>query len=268
MDGIRSVERAAAVVQVVADSGATGARLTDIAAATDLQKTTVHRLLGTLTQLGWLEQDTATGAFHLGLGLVGLGTAAANRHGLLDLANPHLLRLAELTADTVYLSVRIGAQALCVDRVTGSFPIRTLTLGPGDRRPLGVGAGSLALLAWLPDDELEPIITQSAAAGSGPLSDPAVLHQLIDEARTQGHTHNPGLIVPGASGVGVPVRGSDGRPIAALSVAAIDSRLAQPRRAQVVRWLTKEATELEDQLNTLSPNLNAADVRRLLPSIS
>jgi DNA-binding IclR family transcriptional regulator len=164
--------------------------------------------------------------------------------------------------------VRIGARALCVDRVTGNFPIRTLTLGPGDRRPLGVGAGSLALLAWLPDDEIEQLITQSATAGDGPLSDPAVLHQLIDEARTQGYSHNPGLIVPGASGVGVPVRGSDGRPIAALSVAAIDSRLAEPRRVQVVRWLTKEATELEAKLNSLSPNLNAADIRRLLPTVS
>jgi DNA-binding IclR family transcriptional regulator len=266
MEGIRSVERAAAVVQVVADGGAAGSRLTAIAAATGLQKTTVHRLLATLVQLGWLEQDATTGAFHLGLGLVALGTAAANRHGLLDLANPRLLRLAELTADTVYLSVRIGARALCVDRVTGGFPIRTLTLGPGDRRPLGVGAGSLALLAWLPDEEIDPIITQSAAAGSGPLADPAVLHQLIDEARARGYAHNPGLIVPGASGVGVPVRGNDGRPIAALSVAAIDSRLAEPRRAQVVRWLTKEAAELESQLATLSPNLNEADVRRLLPS--
>ncbi|MCO1658512.1 IclR family transcriptional regulator [Pseudonocardia humida] len=266
MEGIRSVERAVAVVQVVADRGADGARLVDIVAATGLQKTTAHRLLGTLVQLGWLEQDTATGAFHLGLALVALGTAASTRHGLLELANPHLLRLAELTADTVYLSVRIGAQAVCVDRVTGEFPIRTLTLRPGDRRPLGTGAGSLALLAWLPDEEAERLVERSA--GPGPLGDPAVLHQLIGEARAQGYALNAGMIVPGASGVGVPVRGDDGRPVAALSVAAIDSRLAEPRRAQVVRWLVREATELERTLSELAPHVGEADVRRLLPAIS
>jgi DNA-binding IclR family transcriptional regulator len=264
MEGIRSVERAAAVVQVVADRGPAGARLVDVVAATGLQKTTAHRLLGTLVQLGWLEQDRATGAFHLGLALVALGTAASNRHGLLELANPHLVRLAELTADTVYLSVRIGSQALCVDRVTGAFPIRTLTLRAGDRRPLGTGAGSLALLAWLPDDEVERLVERTT--GTGPLSDPAVLHQLIGEARAQGYALNPGMIVPGATGVGVPVRGDDGRPIAALSVAAIDSRLVEPRRAQVVRWLSREARELEGKLADLAPHLGEADVRRLLPA--
>jgi DNA-binding IclR family transcriptional regulator len=265
MDGIRSIERAAAVVRVVTLAEPAGARLTDISSATGLQKTTTHRVLGTLVQLGWLEQDAATGTFHVGSELVALGGAAANRHGLLDAADPHLLRLAELTADTVYLSVRIGSQALCVERITGSFPIRTLTLGTGDRRPLGVGAGSLALLAWLPDEEIEPIVALSAASGTGPLADPAVLHQLIEEARARGYAFNPGLIVAGASGIGVPIRGRDGRPIAAISVAAIDSRLAEPRRAQIVRWLNKEAAELEEHLHALAPNLTAADMRRLLP---
>lgn len=268
MENIRSVERAAGVVQVVADGEPAGSRLVDIVGATGLQKTTVHRLLGTLIQLGWLEQDETTGAFHLGLPLVALGTAASNRHGLLDLASPHLLRLAELTGDTVYLSVRIGSQALCVDRVTGSFPIRTLTLDSGDRRPLGVGAGSLALLAWLPDQEVEQLISRNAASGSGPLSDPAVLHQLIEEARAHGYTHNPGLIVPGAGGLGVPVRGAEGRPIAALSVAAIESRLSEPRRTQIIRWLSREAEELERQLGELVAKLGEGDVRRLLPGIN
>src|SRR5687768_5460412 len=109
MDAIRSTERAPVVVRVVTLAEPGGARLTDISSATGLQKTTTHRVLGTLVQLGWLEQDASTGTFHVGSELVALGGAAANRHGLLDAADPHLMRLAELTADTVYLSVRIGS---------------------------------------------------------------------------------------------------------------------------------------------------------------
>ena len=45
--------------------------------------------------------------------------------------------------------------AVCVAREIGDFPIRTLSLGVGDLRPLGVGSGSLALFAFLPDEQIE-----------------------------------------------------------------------------------------------------------------
>ncbi|GAB3904339.1 hypothetical protein GCM10027612_72150 [Microbispora bryophytorum subsp. camponoti] len=134
MESVRSVTRAAGIVDVVANGGAEGARLMDVVTATGLQKTTVHRILATLTELGWLEQ-TEAGSFHLGPKLVGLGTEALNRHGIVDIAGPRLAALARTTHDTVFLSTRSGIESLCVDRVLGSFPIRTLTLQVGDRRP-------------------------------------------------------------------------------------------------------------------------------------
>lgn len=267
VDGIRSIGRAVHVLEVLAGAGDSGLRLSQVMETVELSKTTTHRILSTLQELNWVELDSASGCYYLGMSLVGAGLAAANRHGLLKLASPHLLWLAEMTADTVYLSVRAGSSALCIDRVTGTFPIRTLTLSPGDRRPLGSGAGSLALLAWLHRDEIDSLIIEQAKV-EGPsngISDPALLNRLVNDALAHGFAHNPGLLISGAEAVGVPVLGADGLPVAALSVAAIASRLEEQRRGQIVSWLKSEADALGKKLLELDPNIESTSIRRLLP---
>lgn len=265
VEAIRSVTRAATVLRAVAAGGSSGARAVDIIVATGLQKTTAHRLLTTLVDIGWLDQDAETGAFHLGLPMVEFGLKALNRNGLLDIANPSLLRLAEKTGDTIYFSVRSGAEALCIDRVTGSFPIRTLTLRVGDRRPLGLGAGSLALLAWLDDAEIDRILTLAAGAQPYPAPDPAATWDAIKQARRLGYAVNQGRVVPGAVGVGVPVFSARREPVAALSVAAVQSRLGPDRVRDVGACLKEEASVVAGALERLAPGINSAGMRRLLP---
>lgn len=264
-EAIRSVNRAAAVVRAVAAGGSSGARQVDIVEATGLQKTTAHRLLTTLVEIGWLDQDEETGAFHLGLPMVEFGLKALNRHGLLDIANPSLLRLAAKTGDTVYFSVRSGAEALCIDRVTGSFPIRTLTLRVGDRRPLGLGAGSLALLAWLEDAEIERILTLAPGTAPYPAPEPTATWDAVTMARRLGYAVNDGGVVPGAVGVGVPVLSARREPVAALSVAAVASRLGPDRMREVGAYLKEEAAVVAAALERLAPGINSAGMRRLLP---
>ncbi|MEU7877956.1 IclR family transcriptional regulator [Microbispora bryophytorum] len=263
MESVRSVTRAAGIVDVVANGGAEGARLMDVVTATGLQKTTVHRILATLTELGWLEQ-TEAGSFHLGPKLVGLGTEALNRHGIVDIAGPRLAALARTTHDTVFLSTRSGIESLCVDRVLGSFPIRTLTLQVGDRRPLGVGAGAMALLAWLPDDEIEAVLSSSPSSSRYPRPDAASVLQTARTARERGYTVNNGGIVPGAVGVGVPVLAEDGLPIASLSVAAVETRMGPERIAAIAERMAVEAAVLREDLREVAPRLSEPSIRRLL----
>ncbi|ABG99925.1 transcriptional regulator, IclR family protein (plasmid) [Rhodococcus jostii RHA1] len=263
---IRSVERAAALIQAIADAGKSGSRLTDLALATGLSKTTVHRLLGTLTKLGWVELDESRSAYVLGLPLVGIGMAASDRHGFTSLAAPHLNRLAELTSDTVYLTVKTGSQAVCVDRVVGTYPIRAITTQIGERRMLGSCAGSLALLAWAEPDEVDRLLTSiptTQLSGSA-LPDPAALPALIQRARTAGFTQAPTTLVPGAEGIGVPIIGGSGTAIAAFSVEAVSPRLSEPRRTHVVEWMKREATVFAQRLQQLDGASNEGTVRKLL----
>lgn len=265
-DGIRSVERAAAVIQEISDAGHDGCRLVDVVMRTGLSKTTAHRMLNTLVKVGWLDQDEETGTFYLGIPMIGFGITAGDRHGLLDLAQPHLRRLADLTEDTVYLSILVGGRALCADIAIGAFPIRILDPSIGDRRPLGSCAGSLALLAGLPDDEIAQILSRERHTDGRDhrIPEPAILQQMIVDTRQFGYTVYPGLAIPGAMGIGVPVFGADRRPVASISVATIESRMQDLRRERIIEWVQHEATELSKSLLQLNPRFSQSDIRRLL----
>jgi DNA-binding IclR family transcriptional regulator len=269
MESVQSVERAMAILASLAHADRDGRRLIDIAADTDLRKATAHRILNTMAQDGLVAQDEVTGRFHLGFGLFALGFTAVNRYGLIDLANDSILRLTTDSEDTVYLSVRSAAEAICVDRATGAFPIKTLTLRVGDRRPLGVGAGSLALLAWLPDEEIERIIEENSSRLESYASfDADTLLRLVSESKDRGYTFNDQMLIPGMRAIGVPVIGKDGRAVAALSIAAIASRMDTKRRSRLARLLVAEAEKVATRLGEATDGLTEASIRRLLPDLT
>ena len=255
---MQSIERAASLLRLVAAHSPPGARLTDVARAADLTKGTSHRILAALMAEGLVDQDQDSGFYFPGLALVGLGNAAGERFGLVRTALPAMRRLAEKTGDTIYFSVRSGNQAICLQRVEGGFPIKTLTLNVGDCRPLGVGAGSLALLAFLADREVDAIVSANSAAlprfGNRSTGD---LHAMVQEARSLGYAFNNERLIPGMSAVGVPVRNAIGEPVAALSVAAISTRMLEGRRAVIVPWLEYEARALEEALGPVLSNPTA-----------
>jgi DNA-binding IclR family transcriptional regulator len=244
--GTQSVERGVALLRIIAERNAAGARLTDVVAASGLKKATVHRLLTALVRERLVAQDKATQRYHLGVELFTLGVTAASRYGIRRFAAPSVARLAELSADTVYLSVRSNMDAVCIERVEGSFPIKTLTLAVGDRRPLGVGAGSLAILAALPEWE-----RQQAIAATAPLlsrhSETLTrerLEALVEESRNAGYAFNDGLIIEGMCAVGVPILSSEGDAVGAISIAAIRSRMRPERREELVAALQREAAAI------------------------
>lgn len=265
-DGLKTIKRAASVLRALSEHDASGMRLSDLAAATGLHKATAYRILATLIGEGLVEQDQRR-RYHLGAETWVLGMAAAPRFDIRQLAAPALDRIAEATGDTVFLSIQSNLEAICIDRREGAFPIRTLTLEIGSRRPLGVGAGSLALLAFLPDDEIE----QTIAANAKSLAryhgfEPDDLRMLVAEARANGYSFNNARIVPGMSAVGVPVFGYRDRPAAALSCAAISNRMEQDRRATIVALLLEEAKAIARQLDPLKAD-RASDSAPRLPAV-
>jgi DNA-binding IclR family transcriptional regulator len=247
----QNIGRATMVLTVLAANSAEGMRLTDVVNATSLGKATIHRVLSGLVAHGLVDQDKATGRFFLSLKLISWAMAAGDRFGLARLAGNSLARLSQRTQDTIYLSLRSGDEAVCIERREGSFPIKTLTLRVGDRRPLGVGSGSLAMLAFLGDEEVDRIIAAQTAEMSRYGIDEMTLRDMITNARQLGYSLNDERLIPGMSAVGVPIRRPNGQPFAALSVAAISSRLQAPRRDTIVASLKQEAEQIEADLTPI-----------------
>ncbi|GGG24879.1 IclR family transcriptional regulator [Chelatococcus composti] len=253
---ISSLRRALSLVRIIANGDPAGLRLKDIAEAAGCTQPTAHRALQDLMAEGFVEQEAGGKRYRLSLDFFVLAAKAGQANGLRDLARPVLLRLAASLHDTIFLLVRHGYDAVCLDRVEGPFPIRSFTGDIGGRVPLGLGQGSLAILAHLPEAEQEEVIRFNVPRliDRG-FIDEAGLRAAIAEARRLGWVNlNTGLI-PGMAGLGVPVFDARGYPVAALSIGTLAERLGPERLPSVVHMLQTEAAKLGAEINPFDPSL-------------
>ncbi|MFZ3584411.1 IclR family transcriptional regulator [Loktanella sp. DJP18] len=250
VSGSQAVDRALTLLQIAGRAGGRGLALSDLIVASGLGKPTVRRLMLALIRGGLVEQDPRTRLYHLGEEAYVLGTLATPRHGLLEIAADAVVRLARASGDTAFVNMRRGSAAVCLHREEGAFPIRTHALETGAQHPLGIGAGSLAMLSALTDAEVDVVLADNAArlATDYPTYDADLLRSDVAATRARGFALNPGRIVGGSWGVGVALRRPDGSVAGALSIAAIDSRMQPPRDAELAALLMREAHDIETRL--------------------
>ncbi len=249
--GTQSIERVVGMLRVVASRGRNGMRLGDVVVASGLPTSTCFRMLQRLEVEGLLERHPVTRKYFLGPLLHELGLLARPRLQLAAHGEPVLAEIAEETKDTVYLSERRGLEAVCTARALGDYPIKALTLDVGIRRPLGVGAGGLAILCALPPDEADEII-EANAQRYAKLSalDPARVKAAVAEGRAQGFAFLDSAVVAGTAAVGVALPADN--PVAAISVAAISTRLDEARRIEVAAALQRHTRRLARMLAGLT----------------
>ncbi|MES2785365.1 MAG: IclR family transcriptional regulator [Pseudomonadota bacterium] len=238
--GAQAIHRAIALLKQVATQHAGGVRLQVLCNEVGLGMPTAHRIMRSLLSEGLVVKDSE-GLYRLGPLTYELGLAAATRLDIRQVCAPSLERLAANSGDTVFLSVRSGLDAVCIDRKEGQYPIRALPLDIGTRRPLGAGANALALLMPLPADEAQEIIAANALrfAQFGLKCDN--ISQVLQRARELGYLLSDGLVVKGYRGLAVPCVGPDGHPLASLTIAAISTRLTRARLPEIVSLLQREA---------------------------
>jgi DNA-binding IclR family transcriptional regulator len=251
-----TVQRAFAVLRALAVTQVKGGRVTDLAKATGLTQATTHRLLKSLVAEHVVEQDAQSRLYRLGLDLFALAAQAGNAMDLRALCRPSLLRLGASLGDTIFLLVRSGFDAVCLDRNEGPFPIRSFTGDVGGRVALGIGQGSLAILAFLPEAEREEVIRFNLPrVREFGVFDEVYLRTEIEKVRELGYAgRNTGLL-EGMAGVAVPVLDREGRAVAALSVGTISTRLSDDRLPTVVQLLQREAIAIGAQVNPFDPTL-------------
>jgi len=246
-DAMMSVGRAIAVLRLIGAAPEPGIRLRDISESLDLHKTSTSRMLTTLSSLGVIERDRnrcfrVSDEFR-----TSFGTPLSTTR-LRQAARSALGMLSETLEDVAFLSVPNGLDSLCVARYIGTYPIQALSLNVGGRRPLGVGAGSLALLAWAPDDERDHLIEMQRPRLANYRVGVEDISAAVQKARAYGFTDMPGFVIQGMTGMGIPVRDPSGVVVAALSVAAITERLSGSRRDLAIRTLQDAAAEVEARL--------------------
>ncbi len=249
-----------------------GQRVSDLGKALGFTQSTTHRLLQQLVDEGLVTQVSASKRYALSLDFFALAASAGAgaAGGLRERCRPALLRLGAALGDSVFLLVRAGFDALCLDRWEGPFPIRSFTGDVGGRVPLGVGQGALAILAHLPEAERDEVMRYNvprirylggsfggafggafgaAFGGHQGGLDEVFLRTAINTVRAQGFANTNAGLIDGMAGVAVPVFDANGQIAAALSIGTLTARLDGDRLPVVVGLLQREANALVRQIN-------------------
>jgi DNA-binding IclR family transcriptional regulator len=254
--GVGAVSRLFAVLRALGECPDGSERVTQLAQQVGLSQPTTHRLLRSLMEEGMVEQDVRSKRYRLSLEFFALAARAGQSGNLRDVVRPSLLRLSASLGDSLFLLARSGFDAVCLDRSEGPYPIRTFTGDIGGRVALGVGQGSLAILAFLPEEERETVIRYNLPRlRDFHLYDEVMLRSEIDTVRRSGYAARNTGVLEGMAGLAVPILDRDGRAVAALSVATISDRLNGDRMPTVVEMLKREAATISQKINPFDPVL-------------
>lgn len=228
----RTLRRGLAVLGAVVDADRTGLRLVDLCRQTGLGRPTVHRLLGPLLDAGWLARQDRF-RYVAGPRLQRRLGAAAQPNLAMRL-QPVLAQVSAASGDAAFAIVRAGGQSHCIARQIGSHPVQVLVIQVGTQQPLGVGAAGLALLAALPDDEVDAVVDENTPQlGRYGGMTPARLRALVRSTRERGWSVIGNHATAGVLAVGLSVPDGQGRPAAGISVASTQMRMTRERQHQI-----------------------------------
>jgi DNA-binding IclR family transcriptional regulator len=237
-------------------------RTTDIARSVELPVPTVHRILAALTRLGYLSQHEETKRFRLGLAALTLGERARAVADLRPVAIGPLRQLAMATGETALLTVLTPERdrGVCLERVETSQPLR-LSVQPGHQLPLHAGASQKALLAFMPEEEIDRLTSEPLERFCrSTITTTAVIRRELDTIRKRGWAGSYEETNVGVWGIAVPVLSSSDV-VCAIGIAGPSARLSTQRVRQDIGLVHRSALVIARELGLTSPPVSTSNAR-------
>ena len=223
-DGLsQSLERGLAVLcAFTPDRPALG--ISELSRELGLTRSTTHRYVATLVSLRFLEQDAPTRKYRLGPRVLDLGFSTLGSMELREIAAPHLRRLTDHTGHTSNLAIRDDTDVILIDRVrgrAGRYHHLEFTLHVGSRIPAYCSSTGKALLAFLPQADLEALLERIDFVPRGPrtLTSRDALLSELEQVRRTGLAVNDEELEIALRSIAAPIRTRSGEVVAAVNVA-------------------------------------------------
>lgn len=198
----------------------------EIARIVGMHKSTVSRLCATLENGGYLERDPSTNRFRLGARIYQLAGSASPTTDVRLVARPIMLELVETSRETATLGVREGKDIVTIDVVDGLNYMRMATR-VGMRTQVHASAVAKAILAFMPDDEVDEVLADWPMKPLTPntVTDPERLKARLAEVRERGYAVDREELEVGLRCVAAPIRDPHGRIVAGVSISGPRHRM-------------------------------------------
>ncbi|AFQ56349.1 HTH-type transcriptional regulator KipR [Bacillus subtilis] len=219
--------------------------LSELVSLTGMPKTSVHRMVSSLEEMGFLSRD-ASGAYSLGLVFLEFGQLVADRLDIRKIAKPVMEELCREVDEAVQLIMRDGNEAIYVEKIEGTQTVRLYT-AIGRRSPLYAGACARSILSFLPREEIEAYIKQTEliSIGSGTITDPEKLLQEIDASVQNGYTVSYSELENYTAAIGAPIFNHERQVAAGISIAGFEARFTEDR----LPYLTEKVKDAALQIS-------------------
>jgi DNA-binding IclR family transcriptional regulator len=204
--------------------------LAEITKATGWHKSSIQKLLVTLSHHGVLERDETTKRYSLGISLAEYGRIALNSLDIRLAAKPYLKELVDYSGETAVLAILNATKMVMVDK---KEPVLQIRASPfiGSRFPATATSNGKALLAWLPEDRVDEILKIEGLAAFTPKSivNRAAYRLDLAATRKRGYAIDCGEFQEGACGVSAPILGLGRQVIATISIVGPEFRVTEKK---------------------------------------
>jgi len=216
--------------------------VTQIARELELNKSNVHRVLGTLLALGYVRRAEKA-AYAPSLKLYELGALVWSRNDLGRVAKPHLDELCARTGETVFVTVLDGCDVLYLEKQESAHPVR-IAATVGGRLPSYCSASGRVLLAYASDGAQRAQDIKFVRHTPNTITSAKELRLALDKVRRQGFELSVEEYMADVCGLAVPIRGGTGDVRAALGLAALKRRLSDANVKRLLAALRETADRI------------------------
>lgn len=241
---VQSVERALDLLEKLVEF-TEPVSITELSKQLGLHKSTVHRLLSTLRQRGYVTQDVKTNNYQIGLKLFEIGSAVLNKMDLRAKVRPHLERLRQVTNETIHLGILDDYQVVYIDKVESSEVIRMYSR-IGKRVPAYCTSLGKILLAYSAKELIANLLMEKPLLRRTEftITDPELLTEHLAQVKKQGYSIDNQEQELDIRCIAGPIFNYDGQILAAFSISGPTTRMTEDRVAKLSQLILKCSKEI------------------------
>jgi DNA-binding IclR family transcriptional regulator len=239
---VPALDRANAVLEILASSQ-DGVTLTELSNRTGVPKSSLFRILVTLEHYRYIEQDYESRKFNLGLKLWELGSAKLDRTDLSAVAMKHMKQLSHDTHESVFLGVLDHGEVIYLHRVDSPAMVKVVTK-LGRRAPAYCTATGQAMLAFMPDDDVDTIFSAKElyTYNRNTITDFKKLKEKLRKIRRDGCAVADGEYNPNLLCISAPIWDRTKHVVAALTVAMLSQKRGKEAKSNQIAEMVKDTS--------------------------
>lgn len=233
-----------------------GCGVTHLASLTGLHKSTVHRILNSLMAKGYIEKNSETDKYYLGIKLLHLSSAILDRMDVRKVARPLLEDLCYSTGEVVHLSILGTGVAIYIDKVENPNKNIRMYSQIGKTIPLHCTGMGKILLAWLPTEEVETILKTYGmkAHTKNTITDIEKMKEHLKSIKEKLYTIDEIEHEEGIRCVAAPIFDNKGAVVASVSVSGTIMHVTKERLPELIGKVTEVANEISYRLGYIKEN--------------